>query len=134
MIRAAQADRLPSRADYLRYTGLGLHHNRQRPRPEPLRQRVRLRRDVFAVALHRRRVMHHERQWLDLRAALDLVDLRYGLLVKTVPREAVHSLRRDGYESAAAHYSDKLVGAAYISLCVHVTPPTVPAASPPDLL
>ena len=53
---------------------------------------------------------------------------------KTVPREAVHSLRRDGYESAAAHYSDKLVGAAYISLCVHVTPPTVPAASPPDPL
>ena len=134
VIRAAQADRLPSRADYLRHTRRGFHHYRQRPRPELFRECIRLRRDIFAVALHRRRVMHHERQGLDLRPPLDLVYFRHGFLVKTVPREAVHSLRRDGYESAAAHYSDKLVGAAYISLCVHVTPPTVPAASPPDPL
>ena len=46
--------------------------------------------------------MHHQRQWLDGRPALDLIDLRNGGGIQSVAGKAVDRLRRDGDELPGA--------------------------------
>ena len=102
VIRAAQADSLPTRAHDLGHAVLCPQHDRERAGPERLGQRVCRRRHIGAVARHGGCVVHHQRQWLDGRPALDLIDLRNGGGIQSVAGKAVDRLRRDGDELPGA--------------------------------
>ena len=75
-------------------------HECERSRPEPRGKDERRRGDMLGVLFDFRRTRHHERERLYLRAALDLVEMRDRLGVKTVGAETVHRLRRHGHQTA----------------------------------
>ena len=101
-IRAAQANGLPACAHDLGHAGLRPQHDRERAGPERLGERVRRRRHINAVVRHGRLVVHHQRQRLYGRPALDLIDLRDGSRIQPVAGKAIDRLRRDGDELAGA--------------------------------
>ena len=99
--RAAQTDGVfPGPDDGRDNVLFRFEHERERSRPEPRGKDERRRGDMLGVLFDFRRTRHHERERLDLRTALDLVEMRDRLGVKTVGAETVHRLRRHGHQTA----------------------------------
>ena len=121
VIRAAQTDGLPACAHDLGHAGLRPQHDRERPGPERLGERVRRRRHISAVVRHSGRVVHHQRQRLYGRPALDLIDLRDGSRIQPVAGKAIDRLRRDGDELAGADGVRRLRDLGCDSFRVHVS-------------
>ena len=121
VIRAAQADGLTARAHDLGHAVLRSQHDRERPGPEGLGQCVRRRRHINAVARHGGRVVHHQRQRLDSRPALDLIDLHDGIGVQPVAGKAIDCLRRDGDELTGADGLRRLRDLGCDSFRVHAS-------------
>ena len=66
-------------------------------------------------------IVHHQRQRLDGRTALDLIDLRDGIGVQPVSGKAIDRLRRDGDELPSADGIRRLRDLGCDSFRVHVS-------------
>ena len=64
--------------------------------------------------------MQHERQWLYLWSAFDLVDLLDSVGIKTAARKAVHRFRRHGDELARCYERSRFAESGFsYYLCLH---------------
>ena len=100
VVRAADADCLQSARRAQRHDGLPGQNHRERPRPEFFCQRIRLRRDIFAVPRKPRTVGHMDDERVILRTALGQKNAQHRVLVQRVRAEAVDRLRRDRQQPA----------------------------------
>lgn len=102
----------PGRAQ--RHDGLPGQNHRERPRPEFFCQRIRLRRDIFAVPRKPRTVGHMDDERIILRTALGQKNAQHRIFVQRVRAEAIDRLRRDRQQPAVP---DDLCGGLDILLC-----------------